>query len=86
MLVNREKQLWNSCFRVDFKFFLDIIWLADKANITRDAVFNHVWLGRNRQFEVQYYLISVFFLFFQLRVHIKKQFFFCEVFPSSFSV
>jgi len=86
VLVNREKQLRNFCFRVDFKFFLDVLLLAAQADVARNAVFNHVWLGGNRQFEVEYYLVCVFFLFFQLRVHIKKKFFIWEIFTRSFSM
>ena len=86
MLVDCEKYLGNFCFRVNFKFFLDVIGFADKSNDAGGVVFYNVWLGRDRQLKSKCHLVGSFFLFFQLCIYIKKQLFCRKVLAGSFSL
>lgn len=45
MLVNREQDLWDLGFWVNFKFLLDVIALASQCNCAGGGVFDDVRLS-----------------------------------------
>ncbi len=72
MLVNGEENLRNFCFRINFKFFLDVIGFPVMVTVPEVEYFTTFGLVEMNNVKAKCNLVVLFFLLFNLCVNIKE--------------
>jgi hypothetical protein len=86
VLVDGEENLGNFGFRVNFKFFLDVIGFCRDMTVPEVEYLTTFGLVEINRVKRKRYLVVLFFLFFNLRVNVKEQFLCRGVNSGSFSL